>query len=131
MSYDLFAQAFAGGDAAPMPSSAFAVFLPYVDRADSARHHWHVHTPDGGEADIHADVTPGTFSGFMINHFSAGQPLDLLAEFAVRAGAVIMVPGGPWLLTAEAQRGELPDDLPGTAVLIRDGGDLRQALELR
>ncbi|QRP49750.1 hypothetical protein [Amycolatopsis sp. FDAARGOS 1241] len=129
VSYDLFAQGFDAGNAAPMPSSAFDVFRPHVDRAGSEHHFWQVHTPDGGEADIYADVPPGTFLSFMISRFSAGQPLDLLAEFTVRAGAVILAPGGPAMLTAEAQRRHLPDDSQRDAIVVRNGADLRQALE--
>jgi hypothetical protein len=32
MSYDMFVQGFDAGDAVPMPSSAFDVFRPHVDR---------------------------------------------------------------------------------------------------
>jgi hypothetical protein len=129
MSYELFVQGFDAGDAAPMPSSAFDVFRPHVDRTDLEHHFWHVRTPDGGEADIYADVTPGTFDNFMISRFSAGEPLDLLAEFTIRASAVILVPGGPAMLTAEVQRQHLPGDFQRDATVVRSGDDIRQALE--
>jgi hypothetical protein len=128
MSYEMFVQGFAGGGAAPMPSSAFDVFRPHVDRAQPEHHFWHLRTPDDGEADIYADVTPGTFDSLMISRFSAGGPLDLLAEFTIRAGAVILAPGGPAMLTAEAQRKDLPDDFQRDAIVVRDGEDIRQAL---
>ena len=57
MSYDMFVQGFDGGDAAPMPSAAFDVFRPHVDRTQPEHHLWHVRTPDDGEADIYADLT--------------------------------------------------------------------------
>ncbi|MFI5610748.1 hypothetical protein [Amycolatopsis sp. NPDC051903] len=129
MSYDLFVQGFDDGDAAPMPSSAFDVFRSHVDRADSEHHFWHVRTPDGGEADIYADVTAGTFHSFMIQRFSTGRPLDLLAEFTIRAGAVILAPDGPAMLTAEAQRRHLPDGFQRDAIVVRNGDDIRHALE--
>jgi hypothetical protein len=129
MSYDMFVQGFDAGDAAPMPSSAFDVFRPHVDRADSGHHFWHMRTPDGGEADIYADVTPGTFDSFMISRLSAGLPLDLLAEFTIRASAVILAPGGPAMLTAEAQRQHLPDHFQRDAIVVRNGDDIRRALE--
>lgn len=129
MSYDVFVQGFYAGNAAPMPSSAFDVFRSHVDRTDSEHHFWHVRTPDGGEADIYADVTPGTFHSLMINHFSAGRPLDLLAEFTIQASAVILAPGGPMMLTTEAQRQHLPDGFQSDAIIVRNGDDIRQALE--
>jgi hypothetical protein len=127
MSYDMFVQDFDAGDAAPMPSSAFDVFRPHVDRIKPEHHFWHVRTPDGGEADIYADVTPGTFDSLMISRFSDGAPLDLLAEFTIRASAVILAPGGPAMLTAEAQRQHLPDDFQRDAIVVRNGDDIRQA----
>ena len=124
----MFVQGFDGGDAAPLPSAAFDVFRPYVDRTQPEYHFWHLRTPDGGDADIYADVTPGTFDGLTISHFSAGDPVDLLAEFTVRAGAVILAPGGPAMLTAEAQRQHLPENFQRDAIVVRTGDDIRQAI---
>jgi len=128
MGLNMFVQGFEAGDAAPMPSSAFDVFRPHAELIQAEYHFWRVRTPDGDGADIYADVTPGTFDSLMISHFSAGGPLDLLAEFAIRASAVILVPDGPAMLTAEAQRQHLPDDLQHDAIVIRNGDDIRQAL---
>jgi hypothetical protein len=64
----------------------------------------------------------------IISRFSAGGPLDLLAEFTIRSGAVILAPGGPAMLTAEAQRKDLPDDFRHDAIVVRNGHDIRQAL---
>jgi hypothetical protein len=127
MSYDMFVQRLSDGDAA-MPSSAFEVFRPHVDRTQPEHHFWHLRTPDDGEADIYADVTPGTFDSLMISHFSDGGPLDLLAEFTIRAGAVVLAPDAPAMLTAEAQRQHLPNELQRDAVVIRSGDDIRQVL---
>jgi hypothetical protein len=128
MSYDMVVQAFAAGDAAPMPSPAFEVFRPHIDQAQPEHHFWHLRTPDGGEADIYADVTPGIFGSLMISRFSAGSPLDLLAEFTIRASAVILATGGPAMLTAETQRQHLPGDFQSDAIIVRNGDDIRQAL---
>ena len=125
----MFVQGFEDGDAAPMPSAAFDVFRPHVDRTRPEHHFWHVRTPDGGEAEIYADVTPGTFDSLMITRFSAGDPLDLLAEFTIRASAVILAPGGPAMLTAEARRQHLPGDFQLHAIVVRNGDDIRQAIE--
>jgi len=124
----MFVQGFDSGDAAPMPSAAFDVFRPHIDRIQPEHHFWHVRTPDDGEADIYANVTPGTFDSFMISRFSDGGPLDLLAEFTIRAGAVILAPGGPAMLTARTQREDLPDDFQRNAIVVRNGDDIRQAL---
>jgi hypothetical protein len=78
MGDDMFVQAFDDGEAAGMPSPAFDVFRPHVDRQEPERHFWHMRTPDGGEAEIYADVTPETFEDLTISRFSAGDPLDLL-----------------------------------------------------
>jgi hypothetical protein len=128
VSYDMFVQAFADGDAAPMPSAAFDVFRPHIDRTEPERHFWHLRAPDGGEADIHVDAAPGTFDSLMINHFSEGSALDLLAEFTIRAGGVILASDGPVMLTAETQREDLPEGLEGNAIIIRSADDIRQAL---
>jgi hypothetical protein len=45
-----------------------------------------------------------------------------------RVGAVILAPGGPAMLTAEAQRKHLPDDFQRDAIVVRNGDDIRQAL---
>jgi hypothetical protein len=129
MSFDMFVQGFDGGDAAPMPSSAFDVFGPHVDRTQPEHHFWHVRTADDGEADIYADVTPGNFNSLMISRFSPGTPLDLLAEFTILAGAVILASNGPAMLTDEAQRQHLPHDFRHDAVVVRSGDDIRQVLQ--
>ena len=131
MSFDMFVQGFAGGNAAPMPSSAFDVFRCHVDHVKPEFGFWHLRTPDGGDATIYADVTPETFEGLMITHFSDGDPVDLLAEFAVLANGVILAPGCPAMLTAEAQREHLPDDFPFDLIIVRNGDDIRQVLRTR
>ncbi|MGH3245351.1 MAG: hypothetical protein ACRDOI_03945 [Trebonia sp.] len=128
MSYEMFVQAFEHGGPARLPSSAFDVLRPHVDQEAPHHHFWHLRTPDGGEADIYADVTPGTFDSLMISHFTVGGPLDVLAEFATRAGAVILTPDGPALLTAEAQREHLPDIYRHDAVIVCNGDDIRRVL---
>lgn len=110
-----------------MPSSAFDVFGPYIDLTQPEYHFWHVRTPDDGEAAIYADVTRSTFDSLMISRFSPGDPLDLLAEFTIRAGAVILAPGGPAMLTGEAQRQHLPGKFQRDAIVIANGDDIRLA----
>jgi hypothetical protein len=128
MSYDMLVQGFDSGATTPMPSSAFDVFRPYIARTQPEHHFWPVRTPDDGEADIYANVAPGTFDSLMITRFSDGDPLDLLAEFTIRASAVILGPASPVMLTAEAQRQHLPDGFQHDAVVVRTGDNVRQAL---
>ena len=128
MSYDMYVQAFDRGNAAPMPSAAFDVFRPHIDWTQPEHDFWHVRTADDGEADIYADLTAGTFDSLMISRFSDGDPLDLLAEFTIRASAVILAPDGPAMLTAEAQREHLPADFQRDAIVVRNGDGIRQAL---
>jgi hypothetical protein len=128
MSFDMFVQRFRDGDAAPMSSAAFEVLRPYIDRAEAERDFWHLRAPDDGEADIFAAVAAGAMEGLMISRFSAGAVLDLLVEFVCQADAVLLPPGCPALLTAEAQRRHLPDELRPGAVVVRNGGDVEHAL---
>lgn len=128
MSFDTFVQRFRDGAAVPISSAAFGVLRPYIDKVEPEHHFWHVRAIDGGEADVYAAVAPETFESLMISRFSAGVVLDLLAEFARQAGAVILPPGCPVLLTAETQRQDLPAELQHEAVVVRDGQDIEQAL---
>jgi hypothetical protein len=73
-------------------------------------------------------VTPGTFDSLMINHFSDGDPIDLLVEFAIRSNGVILAPGCPAMLTAESQREHLPDDFELDVIVVRNGDDIRHVL---
>ena len=57
----------------------------------------------------------------MISRFSPGLVLDLLVEFAHHAQAVILPPGCPTLMTDEAQRQHLPEELHAEAVLVSEG----------
>jgi hypothetical protein len=131
MSFDVFVQRFAHGDTTPMPSVVFhAVFGPHIDRTEPERQFWHVQAPDGGEADIYADVEGESCGSLMINHFSNGDVLDLLVEFARQADAVIMPVGCPVLLTAPAQHGHLPDELLSSCAtaVITNGHDINMAI---
>jgi hypothetical protein len=128
MSFDMLVLRFQGGDSVPMPSAAFGVLRPHIDKNEPGYHFWHLRAIDGGEADIYAAVEPETIDSLMISHFSAGAVLDLLAEFARQAGAVIVPPGCPVLLTARTRRQDLPAELQPTAVVVRDGQDIERAL---
>lgn len=115
-----------------MPVSAFDVFRPFADHVSAEHNHWHMSLPGGDDATIYAEVTPQTCGSLMMNHFSPGRPLDLLAEFAVRARGVIFASGdGPAMLTSESQREHLPEDFAFDLVLVQTGDDVRRALRIR
>jgi hypothetical protein len=131
VSFDVFVQGFQHGDAAPLPDGAAAfraVFGPHVDRTEPQHHFVHLTTPDGGEASIYVDLE--SCDHLMLNHFSDGDVMDLLAEFARRTGAVIMPVGCPVLITAPDQLAHLPadllDELP--VAVITTGHDITEAL---
>jgi hypothetical protein len=112
-----------------MPTAAFNVFRPYIDRTNPKYNSWHVSAPDKGEADLHADVETERFDGLMISRFSNGVILDLLIEFAAQADAVILPPGCPAMLTAENQREHLPDELQADTVVVSRGADIKRTLD--
>lgn len=127
----MFVQGFRHGDAAPLPDGKalfHAVFGPHIDRIEPEYHFWHVTAPDGGEADIYTDSE--SCNDMMLNHFSSGDVLNLLAEFAQRANAVIMPAGGPILLTSPSQREHLPSDLLDAlpVILVASGNDIDDAI---
>lgn len=124
MSFDMFVQRFRGEDALPMDPNAFhAVFGPYIDRVEPEFTFFHLRTPDGGEADVYAGMEP-EFDDMMINHFSAGQVLDLVVEFARAVGAVIMPVGCPTCVVDADQIPHLPEPLRAEARLVVNGADV-------
>jgi hypothetical protein len=129
VSFDVFVQGFHRGGAAPLPSAPFRdVFGPSVVAQDDT--FCRIKTPDGGEADIYVDASGELFDGFMMNHFSPGDVLDLLAEFVCRAGAVLILPGCPTCLASVEQAGHLPDELkPFGTVVIENGSDIDAAMK--
>src|SRR5206468_1746955 len=103
MSYDLIAQRFGSGGshAKASPRAAIMrVLAPFVVDSDEQTNFVRIRTPDGGEADIHLGRTD---DGFMANHFSPGEVLDLVFRAAAEADLVIMGPELPALLTNSEQ----------------------------
>jgi len=133
VSFDVFVQGFRQADATPLPSAQFhAVFGPYVDRTVPEQEFWHITTPDGGDADIYVDPSGETFTSLLINHFTAGQVLDLLARFTRQANAVILPVGCPILVPAPDLLDELPAELLEPApVVVETGEDIEAALRAR
>ncbi|UAK31334.1 hypothetical protein K8O92_26540 [Nocardia asteroides] len=125
MSFDIFVQAFRDGNAKPMPAEAFLeVFGPHVETTEPDNRYWQVHAPDGGRADIYASIVDQRLDSVLLNHFSTGDVLDLVVEFARKAGAVIMPVGCPTLLVDAGQGQHLPEPLQDTAHLVATGADI-------
>lgn len=121
----MFVLAFHDGDTKPMPSEAFwEVLGPHAETTDTHLQFWRIHAPDGGEADIYASIVDQELESMMLNHFSAGDVLDLVVEFARRADAVIMPVGCPSLLVDTGQRRHLPEPLQEAVRLVTTGADI-------
>ncbi len=129
MSFELFVERFENGATVAMPRGAFEVFRPYVAWTETEHDLWHICTPDEGEGDIYAKVTADAVDGFTISDFTdGGLTLDLVVEFARRAGGVIFSSAGPTLLLNEAQRADLPQEDRDEAVVVHNASGVIEAL---
>jgi hypothetical protein len=130
MSFDMFVQRFgADEDRTPaMSPNAFSeVFGPYVDRSEPEFDFFHLRLPDGGEAQIYAELQP-SFMSLMLTHFSEGQVLDLVVDFARAADAVVMPVGCPTCVVRADQVAHLPEPLRGDVRIVADGAGLSAAI---
>ncbi|RNI19855.1 hypothetical protein [Flexivirga caeni] len=93
MSFDIYFQRFAGGDAAAGGREAMrAVLEPHAEVGDDG--FLHVTFGDGtADVYLHDD-------GMLANHVSGGDPWELLVRGAAAADWVIMPVGCPACLTA-------------------------------
>lgn len=111
MSYGIFLQRFADGDAAPMDDAlGRSLLAPHVVRSRPEHDFVRIRAADGGQADVH--TSPGCI---MVSRFAAGGILDLVATLAVRLDAVVLLPDGTAVLPAEAHRPHLPPELRAAA----------------
>jgi hypothetical protein len=123
MSFDIFLQGFAGGEATPgRPDAAVRVLAPYFTEA-----------PDDGFvcvqlADGQADVYGVGRSSLMVNHAAGGQIWGLIVTVATAAGWVIMPVGCPVCVVADEQAADLPDELRTDVVVVRSGTELLQVI---
>jgi hypothetical protein len=132
VSFDVFVQGFHDGAARAMAPEVFdTVFGPHTDHAEPEYGYQHVATADGTEADVYVDVSGGGLTGVMINDFSPGQVLDLVAEFARRADAVIIPVDCPTLLVSAEQIRHLPGELQDDVLVIETGADIDAAIRAR
>ena len=127
MSFDVFLQAFKGGDAADGDGDAVLdVLAPWiVEHGDG----WvRIATSDGG-ADVYGIDTPA--SGVMCRRIEGRAAWDVVLDVARAAGFVVMPVGCGTVVTDDAQRAELPDDLPEPVVTATSGLDLLTLIEWR
>lgn len=109
MSFDLFAQLFAVGQAAPVPvPEVLDVLRPFLIVGPEDDGFCRTRMSDGGEADF--DLGDG-LSGFMVNHFSKGETSDLIRRAASSRGLVLFGPVTPAMLTDGHQLEHLPEPL--------------------
>ncbi len=128
MSYEIFVYRFIDGHSVPIPASIFEEsFLAIADRRDPEFDFWHIRAADNGEADIYAKPDRDGLTSVMISRCKGEAILDLIAEFARRADAVIILPGCATALTNATQRRHLPPDLADSA-LVHDGSGISTLL---
>jgi hypothetical protein len=128
MSFDLIAQGFVEGEA---PDASVAetlqVLRPFLIVGPEPDGFCRTRTPDGGEADFYVGR-----GGFMVNHFSKGETLELIWKAASVQGLVLFGPGTPAMLTDARLLPHLPPNLavgPPLPVLVNSGPELDGLIE--
>ena len=120
MSYSLYLCRFVGGEPAPMDETAIRDVLAALEELEAE---------DGGTVDVDGDA-----HGLTFHHPSPGRVLDLVldlvAELARRTGAVVVPEGRPAILTTEADRRHLPDNLRAEAIVVPPPALTGQAISL-
>jgi hypothetical protein len=129
MSYDVFFQRFEQGQPVPIDKSAFlAAVTPFVAETGTASRFFRLRAPDGGEADVYADVGEGPCMGFMVNHFAGGAMLDLLVALAEATDTVVLLPDRPTVVTRPEQQQHLPDRVGADVRVVATGADLADVI---
>ena len=125
MSFDLFAQRFADGQASGIPlPEVLDVLRPFLVIGPEDDGFCRTRTSDAGEADFYVGGDPG---GFMVNHFSNGETFELIRLAASSGGLVLFGAGTPAMLTDRRQLEHLPEQLasgPPLPVLVGSGPEL-------
>lgn len=130
MSFDLFAQEFLDGEATPADPSTTRTILevlhPHTIETEEPSF-LRTRMSNGGEADFY--VGPSG-SGFMVNHFSPGETMDLIWRAAARGNLVVLGPGLPPMLTHAKQLEQLPEVLRSEPVpaLCASGEELHRLI---
>ena len=123
VSFDVFFQRFAHGDAEPGGGERMRQVLdPFVVREEHERSFLLVEYGDGS-ADVYLDG-----DGMMANHITGQKPWELLVEGARAARWVIAPVGCPTCITDEAQRIHLPEGLNEAVALVATGEELLRVI---
>ncbi|MFI1093847.1 hypothetical protein [Streptomyces sp. NPDC020917] len=124
MSYGIYVQRFAHGDAAAMDDALGRKLLaPHVVSSMPEYGFTRIRAGDGGEADVYAG--PGSVA---VSRFSWGGILDIVADLAEQLDAVVLLPEGVAILGTEEQRRHLPVELQADAVVVDLSGAALQAV---
>lgn len=126
VSFDIFLQAFRGGDAAQTDERTLVTLLePYL--AERGDHGWARLRFADGEADIYGMDTLAT--GFMINHASGTAVWGVLVDIARKANLAIMAVGCSTAVTTKGGISDLPDELAPDSVVVTSGAELLRLIE--
>lgn len=120
MSFDIYVQGFAGGEASSFDAEPLGELLrahAVLDGIEVVRLAF-----DDGEAEVYGADEPET--GFMVTHASGRLVWDFLAEVAVRCGAAILLPDGPAMVGSPAALSGLPEELASDAVVVTTGAEM-------
>ncbi|MEU8538664.1 hypothetical protein AB0C52_01470 [Streptomyces sp. NPDC048717] len=119
MSFEVFVTRLADGAAAPLDRAVVCEVLdPFTVARDGES--LVVRTPDGGEADVRVRADCVTF-----HRFGGAGVMDLLSVLLDRLGAVLIVPGGPFLVHREGDAAQVTSDMresSGWPVVVAPGG---------
>jgi hypothetical protein len=120
MSFDIYVQGFAGGDAAPLDAESLGELI----HAHAVRNGDEIVrlSFDDGEAEFYC--ARGLGSGFMVNHASGRLVWDFLAEIIVRCGATVLPIGAPPMVGSVVAIRELPEVLAENAVVVTTGAEM-------
>ena len=123
MSFDIFLQAFAGGQAAAgHPDEAFRTLEPHLD-GSPADGFARLITPDG-DADVFGIGT----TGLMINHASGESVWQIVVDVAAAGDYAIMPVGTPVCIVREDMKDDLPEALRIDAVVVSSGADVMKVV---
>jgi hypothetical protein len=129
MSLDLLVVGFRDGEVRPLRRAVFdAVLRPYIRHSETDPGFHILRTEDGGEGCLYADLDGDDLDGVMFDTATPGQVLDLVAEFARAADAVLVPVGHPTLLLRPGQADHLPEAMRDNTLLVQTGADIDAVL---
>ncbi|MFF6776365.1 hypothetical protein ACFY8W_22770 [Streptomyces sp. NPDC012637] len=129
MSFEVFVMRFEHGAPAPLdPAVVREVLDPYVVARGADGQELCVETADGGEADVRIGADGVTF-----HRFGGAGIMDLIAALLRRLEAVLVVPGGPFVVHREEAGAQVTPGLGESSgwpvVVATDGAAVARAIE--